>query len=117
MQRLILLLLLLSVDWYFDTSSGASPFSRPFCNTEIVCQSNSKGQPSTWEFRAFVSMHPASDVAALDCPYLRGIDPRAVSRSYSVSDDSIYVFMSIQCRSPRFRRLHLSDGPGALVRH
>jgi hypothetical protein len=97
MQRLVLLLLLLGVDWYFDTSLLASPFARPFCNTEFVCQSKSEGQANSWEFRPFVLMDADRDAAALDCPHPRLLNSRDASRSYSASDDSIYVFMSIQC--------------------
>jgi hypothetical protein len=39
MQRLFFLLLLLCVDWYFDTSFGTSPFTRPMYSTEVVCNS------------------------------------------------------------------------------
>jgi hypothetical protein len=39
MQRLFFLLLLLGVDWYFDTSFGTSPFTRPMYSTEVVCNS------------------------------------------------------------------------------
>jgi hypothetical protein len=39
MQRLLLVLLLLSLDWYFDPSFGNSPSSRPFSSTEMVCKS------------------------------------------------------------------------------
>jgi hypothetical protein len=97
MQRLVLLLLLLGVDWYFDTASGASPFSRPFCSTEIVCQSKTEGQESARVLRAFDSLHPAPEVATFDFPQARIPKPRQVSRSLSTSDDSMYVFMSLQC--------------------
>ena len=38
MQRLVFLLLLLAVDWYFDTSFGTSPFDRPMSSTEAFCK-------------------------------------------------------------------------------
>jgi len=38
MYRLALLLLLLGVDWYFDTSLGTCPFDRPMSSTEAFCK-------------------------------------------------------------------------------
>jgi hypothetical protein len=38
-RRFLFLLLLLDVDWYFDTSFGHDPFNRPMCSTEAYCES------------------------------------------------------------------------------
>jgi hypothetical protein len=38
-RRFLFLLLLLAVDWYFDTSLGQSPFDRPMSSTEACCES------------------------------------------------------------------------------
>jgi hypothetical protein len=37
--RFCLLIVLLGVGWYFDTSFGTSPFTRPMHSTEVFCHS------------------------------------------------------------------------------
>jgi hypothetical protein len=97
MPGVILLLLLLGTDWYFDTSCGTSPFARPMCSTEVVCQSlvykhciqQKMDRPELWD-----ADPTACPIEPSSSPMFPGRDEPA---SVLLSASPIHVFMSMQC--------------------
>jgi hypothetical protein len=96
-SRLLFLLMLLAIDWYFDTSFGNSPVSTPMSSTEAVCPSPVQKQRvcKRLEVTDLIGATPLIEAAGphLAPPPLRGkagafVPPGA---------DLAYVFMSMQC--------------------
>jgi hypothetical protein len=98
MHRLVLLLLLLCVDWYFDTSFGTSPLTRPMYSTETFCHSMVYKQDVQRKIDGpeLIDAAAAAIGPSQCCP----APVRALQESASSivsSTDLVYVFMSIQC--------------------
>jgi hypothetical protein len=97
MQRLTLLLLLLGIDWYFDTSFGTSPFTRPMYSTEVVCNSLSYKHDLQTKLDLPDSLDVASSACLID-PMPSPIPGAAKAPLPALpSAAHTYIFMTMQC--------------------
>jgi hypothetical protein len=98
LPRFLFLLVLLAIDWYFDTSLGQSPFDGPMSSTAAVCQSSVQKQRACkrLEVADLIEATPLVEVAD---PNQAGSPPlRGKAGGFVPPDaDLAYVFMSMQC--------------------
>ena len=97
-SRLLFLLMLLAIDWYFDTNFGNSPVSPPMSSTEAVCPSPVQKQRVCKGLEVADSIGATPLVEAAD-PHLAAPPPlRGKARAFvPPGADLAYVFMSMQC--------------------
>jgi hypothetical protein len=97
-SRFLFLLVLLGIDWYFDTSFGQSPFDGPMSSTAAVCQSSVQKQRVCKRLEVANLIEATPLVEAAD-PHLSALPPlRGKAGAFVPPDaDLAYVFMSMQC--------------------
>jgi hypothetical protein len=98
MQRFFFLLLLLGFDWYFDTSFGTSPFTRPMYSTEVICNSLA----CKHDINVKIDLLPLISYASVVVNRVRTQLPSPTllqsNSSHFFSDSSLtYLLMSMQC--------------------
>lgn len=96
-SRLLFLLMLLAVDWYFDTSFGNSPVSTPLSSTEAVYQSPVQKQRVCKKLEVADFTGPAPLVEAAH-PHLAAPPLWGRAGAFAPPGAGLaYVFMSMQC--------------------
>ena len=96
-SRIVLVFLLLGIDWYFDTSFGTSPFTRPMYSTEVVCSSLGHKH----NIQQQIDGPDVRDPAPIASPIQPSPSPHPLGGEVPVSilsgADPVYSFMSMQC--------------------
>jgi hypothetical protein len=97
MPRLVFLLLLLSVDWYFDTSFGTSPFDRPMSSTEAFCKALAYKQDIQQELSRPEMRCPAQMAILVAPPVLSSLLDFESLDSIPPDADPVFDFTSMLC--------------------
>ena len=95
--RLLFMLLLLVVDWYFHTSFGNSPFTGPMCSTAANCPTFARYQNLRTKFEDSCCIHPVANSPAVNQEFPSSPTRVAAIHRQSRDQDMPYFFMSMQC--------------------
>jgi hypothetical protein len=97
-SRFLPLLLLLAVDWYFDTSFGHSAFEAPMSSTAAFCQSLARKQEVCKKLEAVDLIGPTGFAERSDqLPSRPSPLPAGADTFLLPGAEQVYVFMSMQC--------------------
>lgn len=98
LTRFLFLVLLLFVDWYFDTSFGRSAFEGPLASTLAVSKAAEQKERVCKEYEVKDLIQTASLVQEADlCLSVLMLLPEGVGPFFLPEADRIYVYMSMQC--------------------